>query len=414
MIQLKNDVIKVKENNEWSSVSSLTGPKGEKGDTGATGPQGPQGIQGEPGYPEIQTGDAGKVLTVNDTEDAVKWAETVQGLDIIKVIDIEALNYHWPILTADELSRCKIGAAIQLTSSWPGLFICTEEIASTWYFQNTVASTGTLDFSYLCIEVDKTTGQTNGVIPRNQVNVWEKSTQWLELGFDNYPDGDNLGIFTAPSCAAIGQPNNYGRYSGWKIIPQAGDGLVLDKTTGNMSMSVPVEREEDVVDTPYTFDSTNNHIEQQSTTMPYFDYDNNTTAIDTLYNALHDGQTVTIDFDWQSDVQITGSITSRVSKDGDRFTFDINEYNNQYGSGIWLYEMYLNNTNTYSPIGLVSSFNQTVTINSVTIKIPVGQGTYTYTHQLPIEAIECDKTTAGTYTLQCTVDAQGNKTYAWV
>lgn len=31
-----------------------------------------------------------------------------------------------------------------------------------------------------------------------------------------------------------------------------------------------------------------------------------------------------------------------------------------------------------------------------------------------IKAIECDKTTAGTYTLQCVVDSSGNKTYSWV
>jgi hypothetical protein len=88
MIQLKNDEIKVKENNEWSSVSSLTGPQGEKGDTGATGPQGPQGIQGEPGYPTIQSGDAGKVLTVNDTEDAVEWDEIIQGINIVKTVNM--------------------------------------------------------------------------------------------------------------------------------------------------------------------------------------------------------------------------------------------------------------------------------------------------------------------------------------
>jgi len=31
-----------------------------------------------------------------------------------------------------------------------------------------------------------------------------------------------------------------------------------------------------------------------------------------------------------------------------------------------------------------------------------------------MQAIECDKTTAGTYTLQCVVDSSGNKTYSWV
>ena len=28
--------------------------------------------------------------------------------------------------------------------------------------------------------------------------------------------------------------------------------------------------------------------------------------------------------------------------------------------------------------------------------------------------LACPQTTAGTYTLRCTVDAQGNKTYSWV
>ena len=32
----------------------------------------------------------------------------------------------------------------------------------------------------------------------------------------------------------------------------------------------------------------------------------------------------------------------------------------------------------------------------------------------PISDLECDKTSAGTYALKCTVDAQGNKTYSWV
>jgi len=115
MIQLKNDVIKVKENNEWSSVSSLTGPKGEKGDTGATGPQGPQGIQGESGYPTIQSGDAGKVLTVNDTEDAVEWKETVQGMDIIKEINTASLSSI--TLTDEEYAKVKIGAGIWLNAN---------------------------------------------------------------------------------------------------------------------------------------------------------------------------------------------------------------------------------------------------------------------------------------------------------
>ena len=30
-----------------------------------------------------------------------------------------------------------------------------------------------------------------------------------------------------------------------------------------------------------------------------------------------------------------------------------------------------------------------------------------------LSEIECDKTTAGTYTLSCTVDSSGNKTYSW-
>ena len=30
------------------------------------------------------------------------------------------------------------------------------------------------------------------------------------------------------------------------------------------------------------------------------------------------------------------------------------------------------------------------------------------------DVLECNKTTAGTYALKCTVDAQGNKTYSWV
>lgn len=30
------------------------------------------------------------------------------------------------------------------------------------------------------------------------------------------------------------------------------------------------------------------------------------------------------------------------------------------------------------------------------------------------DVVDCDKTTAGTYALKCTVDAQGNKTYSWV
>ena len=83
MISLNTDTIKVKENNQWQSLASLTGPKGDKGDTGATGPQGPQGIPGVPGYPTIQTGDAGKVLMVNSTEDAVEWDTLIAGLDYI-------------------------------------------------------------------------------------------------------------------------------------------------------------------------------------------------------------------------------------------------------------------------------------------------------------------------------------------
>jgi hypothetical protein len=72
MISLNTDTIKVKENNQWQNLASLTGPKGDTGATGATGPQGPQGIPGVPGYPTIQVGDAGKVLMVNSTEDAVE------------------------------------------------------------------------------------------------------------------------------------------------------------------------------------------------------------------------------------------------------------------------------------------------------------------------------------------------------
>ena len=83
MIQLNSDSIKVKENGQWSSLASLTGPKGDKGDTGATGATGAQGPQGVPGYPTIETGDAGKVLVVNSTEDAVEWGEFSGGLDIV-------------------------------------------------------------------------------------------------------------------------------------------------------------------------------------------------------------------------------------------------------------------------------------------------------------------------------------------
>ena len=89
MIQLNTDTIKVKENGQWSNLSSLTGPQGERGATGETGAQGPQGIPGEPGYPTIATGDAGKVLTVNDGETGVEWENIISGMDIIKEIDIE-------------------------------------------------------------------------------------------------------------------------------------------------------------------------------------------------------------------------------------------------------------------------------------------------------------------------------------
>lgn len=120
MIQLNTDTIKVKENGQWSNLSSLTGPQGERGAKGETGAQGPQGIQGEPGYPTIETGDAGKVLTVNSSETSPEWASIIQGINIVKNIDLSNSPVVW---TQAEMDALKPGDAVIEINSHK-LYIC--------------------------------------------------------------------------------------------------------------------------------------------------------------------------------------------------------------------------------------------------------------------------------------------------
>lgn len=104
MISLNTDTIKVKENNQWQNLASLTGPKGDTGATGATGPQGPQGIPGVPGYPTIQTGDAGKVLTVNSLESGVEWDTLIGGLNVLH----SGNPYDW-VISQEEKAAYELG-----------------------------------------------------------------------------------------------------------------------------------------------------------------------------------------------------------------------------------------------------------------------------------------------------------------
>jgi len=53
--------------------------EGPKGETGAQGPAGQDGKDGA-GVPEIESGDAGKALVVNQAEDGVEWATVTAGL----------------------------------------------------------------------------------------------------------------------------------------------------------------------------------------------------------------------------------------------------------------------------------------------------------------------------------------------
>ena len=48
MIQLKSDVIKVKDNGQWDSLDSLVGPQGPQG------PQGPEGPSGASDWEDLE------------------------------------------------------------------------------------------------------------------------------------------------------------------------------------------------------------------------------------------------------------------------------------------------------------------------------------------------------------------------
>ena len=158
MIQLNTDTIKVKENGQWSNLSSLTGPQGERGATGATGPQGPQGIPGVPGYPTIETGDAGKVLTVNSSETAVEWDTLISGLNIITTT-----SYNFT-MTQDQIDSLEIGKSAIAYNTINGTYgnnclyilsnIYPYDDDGTTYYQyefasvyDTVAATGSNDIN---------------------------------------------------------------------------------------------------------------------------------------------------------------------------------------------------------------------------------------------------------------------------
>jgi len=410
MIQLKNDVIKVKENNEWSSVSSLTGPQGEQGIQGVQGEQGPQGIPGEPGYPTIQSGDAGKVLTVNDTEDAVEWAETVQGLDIIKTFDLEALNYQWPTLTDEEYARVKVGAAIQITgNAYPGLYICTREEndGTAWRFYNK-AWTGNNNFSFIngYLNVGKYTKEVSGLYSEN-IYIFSHNQDYPSE-FRNFIYGAQ-DVYQVPTFFPKNSGGGTSYYYGWLPLPQAGDGLVMNDTTGNMSMSCPIEREENFTPHTTTFDPSSDTMTDQGNDKIFY-YNDNQTKVDNIISDINSYGTnaeITINYQYYGN-------TYTVHENG-TLEFNLNDYYSiSFNTEAGEFRVYVNlpSENQYGVSVWVPDSN--IVIDSLEIDILESLGTYTYTTQLPIEAIECDKTTAGTYTLKCTVDAQGNKTYAWV
>ena len=426
MIQLNSDSIKVKENGQWSSLASLTGPQGATGATGPQGPQGPQGIPGDDGYPTIETGDAGKVLVVNSNEDGVEWGEAAtQGL---VPIYITRYNSSW-----QETTRLP-QQDLALMNQDPGkvyiVFKYSEDSSNTVncflgdivdfgdryhyiYLSVEMESGDSLNFHHAFqVRVENTTGNIDYGTSKSYNVIGDSQNK--DKGFD---DKSITNVFTAPSFTR----KNNSNYYGWKIIPQAGDGLELDSTTGELNMQVPVSLEEVYAPTDIDFNTSDDtYYFNSGNCEGYFSTSDNSQKCSELYNGLWSAQpsTVTIDmvYMYENNYYSETFTCTNMSYDyGSWETISFGSWNESYfPTGvrrIWFRADYVG----ASDDGLMISFDSDIVgLDSITINdIPIGTGTYDYADKLPIEAIECNESTAGSYVIECDVDSQGNTSYSW-
>ena len=86
-----------------------------------------------------------------------------------------------------------------------------------------------------------------------------------------------------------------------------------------------------------------------------------------------------------------------------------NSYYNYYQNN-----QYTNRTNDTVPVGTKLTLYYGNKKATVDLQTTANRCLLTDGETTVADVVECDKTTAGTYALKCTVDAQGNKTYSWV
>lgn len=304
-----------------------------------------------------------------------------------------------------------------LTSGEPGLYICDKYVDwswdTHWEFINYISEGDYFKVKQRYLTVNPSTKKVDGFRERTS-EVTPYADENLDYGFEGmYFNGH----FTTPAFKYINTGNVQQYAYGWKAIPQDGAGLSVDKTTGNLQMQCPIERTEDTVITPFGFDSTNDVLSDYGGEKS-FGIANNQTKDENFYNAMTSTFPATVQINVVFDDTDGNNQNVTWTADVVYALNDISEtirFSNLTSSTNELHVYYRTNPQDANNGLVVANWSgEPWTLYSITFQIPVGQGTYTYQTQLPIEAIECDKTVAGTYTLQCTVDAQGNKTYAWV
>ena len=341
--------------------------------------------------------------------EAIDNPERLRGWNIIKTIDYNATG--WPTFTQEELANIKIGDAIEVTSGYEGIWICFGVNYgpygleyrfyvdwSRWYGDN-------FEIHDQYLRINYSSGIVEGAIV-NPISVISRNQSYPQY----FPyDWNHNDWYMAP----VFYHHNYSDYPGWVPVPQAGDGLVFNDSTGRMDMSVPVVREEDTALTLVeSFDST------QDTMVKEFDYEftyrveDNPVKCGTLETYLDNHRDylyqITVSYEYYGDQTETFVSPMQYQSGSEPFRFLENLPN---GIREIKYRLGQSQSGDYNNGVMVICEGTDVYSISFTALVPLG--TYTYTTQLPIEAIECDKTVAGTYTLQCTVDGQGNKTYSW-
>lgn len=161
-----------------TGAQGIQGPQGPTGATGATGPTGPQGPQGPTGangvgVPEIQAGDAGKALVVNEGETDAEWSDVGLSPEDQEKLD-NSLQLPETAPAEEELVSINIAGEQNALTIGNGLEIANDELKVITDSSITVLTDGSLSVKKLVVDFnsDNTRIQITDDEYNNINNFW--------------------------------------------------------------------------------------------------------------------------------------------------------------------------------------------------------------------------------------------------